>query len=190
MSTWNRTVDGKVTWKLRLWSIAFYFHYFCEHILSKYLVYARKDDYFLTEEKCKFIIECAQKAYGDKTDLIYDDYDSIDEWVRYNFSCSGIGQIYVFNNDVVNVIMIRHLTHYRIDEFASKEIGNLCWINLLISLKQICKNKLIKAKCRETTSYKLIKILEKKNIIKVYADSSLRSCSELCHEVAFKIIKL
>lgn len=165
----------------------YYIQRFWEHIFERILHYIRKDDYWLTEDKYEHIKKCANSAYPDETFFVYNDYDTMTDFIKA-MNCSGIGQLYVVVGEEWYFIAIRHLTFYVGYDFAAID-GKCSDIFKIIGIvNHLFKGKTMYMMCRENTSYRLFKAYERMNKCRIKKDEIKEYNGETNHILKVKFL--
>ena len=172
------------TLRLIIW---YYMRSVSNHLLSEYLLRVRTDDYFLTEEKLNHIKKCVNSAYRDVEHEDYNDYESVSDFLESTLC--GLGQIYVLTGDNWYFLVIRQYTHIVGYDFASATGRCMDVMRIYRILIDLFHGKYAFIYGRETTSYRLIKAVEKKGEIRIIRDKIVVENDERCHKMLIKIKK-
>ena len=169
-----------------LWNAnIYYINRIPEKLHSDYLSHVRKDGFRLSEDAFIHIKKCANEAYEDDSFFIYNEYQSADQLIN-NLNCGGSGQVYAITGDCWYMLIIKHLTHVVIYDFASasKKCSDFRLFTTFFRLFSGCRCKM---QCRSSTSYPLIQSLERKKRIKIIKDEVVICNGEENHRLTIKI---
>lgn len=157
------------------------------HLLSESLLKSRTDNCFLTEEKFEHIKRCVVLAYPEEDEHDYIEYSNVNDFLE-SILCEH-GQIYVLTGQDWYFILIRELTHVVAYDFASatgkcREIFKIYGI-----LMELFRGQSGYLLCRESTSYPLVKLLEKRGDYKIIKDKCIIRQDEKYHKLFVKVRK-
>lgn len=164
-----------------------YVYKFLDNIFSIFLGIVRKDDLLLNDEKFKHICECAINAYPNEDFYDYNIYDNSQEFL--DGICCKKGKVYVLTGDNWYFIILREIDHYVLYDFASssKKCSDMLKVYSLLINKM--RGKKVFTICRESTSYPLIKTLEKRGKYTILEDEAIILDGEKHHKVLLKVKK-
>jgi hypothetical protein len=154
-------------------------------MFSAVLLRTRKDDMFLTDENFEHIKRCAVAAYPEEESHEYLEYANAAEFLA-SLSC-GLGQLYVLTGPNWYCIVIRQLTHYVTYDFASATGKCIDIFKVYMTLIKLFRGKRCFFLCRESTSYPLLKALEKKGKFTIIKERSVVYENEPYHKVMIKV---
>lgn len=163
--------------------VKYFIKYIVDSIYSKRLLYIRKDDYLLTEEKFQHIKHCAEKAYG-ISELDLHDCDSMADFLDQ--LGTQLGKVYVLTGDTWYVVAIQEISIVVVEDFASSTGRCMEIMSVYRTLFDLFKGKRIFMKCRETTSYPLVKIFERKGTYSIESDEPFELLGEKYHKIIIK----
>lgn len=152
-------------------------------IHAKWLLRKRKDNYFMTDDKLQHIKYCAERAYpGMEND--YSPCNTVEEYCTR----TGVpkGELYVLTGDTWYLIVIRRPTHIIILDFASANGFCRDVVNVYKTLLLLFPNKRAYAKCRERTSYQLIRFFVRRGAYEILKDEITQMDGEIYHRVWLK----
>ena len=152
-------------------------------------IFRSKEKYpLITDDDLSKMQAIAKKSYPD---YLQDaaDFDSEEKLLRY-CSCLDLIQIYHVVSDSYYVIMGAHWNCFSIVDFAA--INGTCSESTAVYdfIVRNFKRKPVAAKCREKTSYPLLKALERSGRIKIVDTYTRTEFGEICHVVKFKVKRI
>lgn len=157
--------------------------YAIDTLFSSWLLHTRKDSYFLTEEKFQHIKKCAELAYHNE-ELDYHDCDSMNDLLDQ--LGERLGKVYILVGETWYFILIREMTHIVAEDFASSTGKCPEIIRVYKTLFELFRGKYVFMKSRESTSYPIIKALERKGTYSIKRDETIDWNGEKYHNLLIK----
>ena len=170
-----------------LYFLKLYFYHKKKVALCQRLKRIRKNDQLINEDDFKNIKDIAEKAYPYKLNL-YRDIEHLDEFlISYNCFCPE--QVFCIVKPEWYFLAIKTLDGITIKDFAS--IGGKCRefmsvITYLYKLSDLFTGDKFYTLSRESTSYPLLLLAEKRKKIKIISDKCIAINSEYFHELIFE----
>lgn len=142
----------------------------------------------ITSSDLDTILKIAKKAYSNAPNPIGDNVKSLSDLQDY-CSAPNISQIeYIIVNEEAYILITHHFDCYFLTDAASLP-STTSFLSIVKILFEKCNNKPVYVCSREATSYKLFKIYERKNKIKILYDEKFMAYGEAIHLLKCVAIK-
>lgn len=154
---------------------------YMDYIYAGCLRLFRKKEDMLSLQDLKRIIEIEKKAYTEEF-CTYSNCDSLEAF-QSECGCFNIAQIYYKLEDDWYFIAVRHYNFVELVDFAS--VSKKCFKMLQVVswlFDNFSKSK-VRADCRESTSYQLMKVMEKRGKIDIVEDEPHIRNLEIFHRI-------
>lgn len=134
----------------------------------------------ITTSDLDIILKIAEKAYSNGPNPIGDNVESLTDLQDY-CSAPNISQIeYIIVNEEAYILITHHFDSYVLID-AGALPGTISFLSIVKLLFERCNDKPVYVCSRESTSYKLFKIYERRNKIKILYDEKFVAYGEATH---------
>ena len=139
----------------------------------------------LTEEMVEKILEIEQEAFPERF-LMEESFQNLQELAEYAH-CSSLSQLEIHLTDNWYLIIADHHNCVDIVELADRRRKCPEILKILFYIMDRCGSRTIIAKCRETTSCRLLRLLADQGRIEILEDKVTYSLGEEFHFLKFRI---
>lgn len=166
------------------------YHLILEKIYVFFLKIKKKNKFIITQEEYDTIHRINNSVYsGAILENVTSQFENIDK-IYEECDCISPVQIELYCTDSWYILLALHHDYIEVRDFAAENGKSKNASEVLGGLYNIFymhRRRLFSALCRDSTSYILIKLLEKGKRIKVLSDEPLFIYDEDFHEVLFKV---